>query len=404
MKITSVQPILVTVPEPWEHGMRPSTYGFVQVETDAGVVGFGETYIAWYNPEIVPPLVEHFANVVLGEDPAAINGLWQKMYVKAMRWGAVGPPISVLSAIEIALWDILGKSAGLPVYQLLGGLAHDSLRCYTSIARADQQAADKLLRQGYSALKVAHVGEMLQSSHISIPELVKQECTKVETMREILGDSVDLMLDAGMPFYRKPWTIDVALPVVKALDDYQLLWMEQPVLQTNVDDYVRLRQATSTALAAGEQETTLHGYKPFFEKRAIDIVQPDATWCGGISEDMKIMASAEAHDMRTVTHSFSGAVGLAANFHVGFASRNCFMVRFPNKFNPFGLGLIENAFKFKDGYIHPTGAPGLGIELPQSLIEQYPFIPNSGISHGRSPFPRPTAADWNPRDSESVSW
>ena len=404
MKITAVRPVLVTVPEPWEHGMRPSTYGFVRVETDAGIVGFGETYIAWYNPEVVPPLVEHFGNVVMGEDPLAINSLWRKMMVKSLRWGPMGPAISVLGAVEIALWDILGKVANLPVYQLLGGLAHDSLRCYTSIARADQEAADKLLGQGYSALKVAHIGEMLQTPHITIPDLINQECAKVEAMREVLGDGVDLMLDPGMPFYRRPWSADIALRVVKALDSYNLLWMEQPALQTNVDDYVRIRQLTTTALAAGENETTLHGYKPFFEKRAIDIVQPDVTWCGGISEDMKIMAAADAHDMRTVTHSFSGAVGLAANFHVGFVNRNCFMVRFPTKYNPFGLGLIEQAFEFKDGYIHPTGAPGLGIDLPDSLVEQYPFIPNSGISHGRSPFPRPTNPDWSPAELDTVSW
>ena len=109
MKITAVRPVLVTVPEPWEHGMRPSTYGFVRVETDAGIVGFGETYIAWYNPEVVPPLVEHFGNVVMGENPLAINSLWRKMMVKSLRWGPMGPAISVLGAVEIALWDILGR-------------------------------------------------------------------------------------------------------------------------------------------------------------------------------------------------------------------------------------------------------------------------------------------------------
>ena len=206
MKITAVRPVLVTVPEPWEHGMRPSTYGFVRVETDAGIVGFGETYIAWYNPEVVPPLVEHFGNVVMGEDPLAINSLWRKMMVKSLRWGPMGPAISVLGAVEIALWDILGKVANLPIYQLLGGLAHDSIRCYTSIARADREAADKLLGQGYSALKVAHIGEMLQAPHITIPDLINQECAKVEAMREVLGDGVDLMLDPGMPFYRRPWS------------------------------------------------------------------------------------------------------------------------------------------------------------------------------------------------------
>ena len=342
--------------------------------------------------------------MVLGEDPFDIHALWRKMQVKALRWAPTGPSISALGGVEIALWDILGKALDAPVYQLLGGKAHDDLRCYTSIANANKPQAERLVNEGYSALKVAHVGEMLQERHISIPDLIAQERAKVEAMRDVLGDSVDLILDPGMPFNRKPWLADTALRVVRALDEYQLLWMEQPVLQTNVDDYVRIRQLTETPLAAGENETTLHGYKPFFEKRAIDIVQPDTTWCGGISEDMKIMAAADAYDMRTVTHSFSSAVGLAANYHVGFANRNCFMVRYPEKDNPFAKAMIGQAFEFDDGYIRPTGAPGLGIEIPDDLIEAYPFVPNSGISHARSPFPRPTDPKWVPSNRDIASW
>ena len=374
------------------------------METDAGITGYGESYIAWYAPEVFRSLIEHFGAVVVGEDPFDIHALWRKMQVKALRWAPTGPSISALGGVEIALWDILGKALDTPVYQLLGGKAHDDLRCYTSIANANKPQAERLVNEGYSALKVAHVGEMLQGRHISIPDLIAQERAKVEAMREVLGDSVDLILDPGMPFNRKPWLADTALRVVRALDEYQLLWMEQPVLQTNVDDYVRIRQLTETPLAAGENETTLHGYKPFFEKRAIDIVQPDATWCGGISEDMKIMAAADAHDMRTVTHSFSSAVGLAANYHVGFANRNCFMVRYPEKDNPFAKAMIGQAFEFDDGYIRPTGAPGLGIEIPNDLIEAYPFVPDSGISHARSPFPRPTDPKWSPSNRDIASW
>ena len=404
MKITDVESILLTVPEKWEHGTRPSTCGFVRVKTDVGITGLGESYVAWYAPEIVPSHVEHFREVIVGEDPFDINRLWRKMFIKSMRWGPVGPPISILGAIEIALWDILGKAVKLPVYQLLGGLAHDSLRCYTSIARPDQKMADSLLGLGYSALKVAHSGGMVQERHITLPALIKQERDKVEVMRKLLGIDVDLMMDPALTFNRRPWSVDTAVKVVKALDDYDLLWMEQPALQTNVDDYVRIRQVTTTPIAAGENGTLLHDYKAFFEKKAIDIVQPDATWCGGISEDMKIMAAADAHDMRTVTHSFSCAVGLAANFHVAFVNRNCFMVRYPNKKNPLGSGLIDQAFTFKDGYIYPTGAPGIGIELTDDLIEKYPYVPDSGISHGRSPFPRPTDPDWKPGDRDTVSW
>ena len=404
MKITDVEPILLTVPQKWEYGIRPSTFGFVRIKTDAGLTGLGESYVTWYLPEIIPPLVEHFGNVVVGENPLDINRLWQKMFVKAMRWGHVGPGISVLGAIEIALWDILGKAAKMPVHQLLGGLAHDSLRCYSSMAKPDVELADRLLSVGYSAIKVTHTGGMSQPTHISVPALVARERDKVESMKKILGDDVDLMLDPALMFNRKPWSVDTAVQVIKALDEYNLLWFEQPASQTNVDDYVRIRQVTSTPLAAGENGTTLHDYKPFFEKRAIDIVQPDVSWCGGISEAMKIMAAAEAHDMRVVPHSFSGAVGIAANYHVAFANRSCFMVPFHYKENPLASGLLDQAFKFEDGYVRPTGLPGLGVDLTDELIEKYPFVKNSGISHGRSPFPRPTPDDWKPVARDVASW
>jgi L-alanine-DL-glutamate epimerase-like enolase superfamily enzyme len=404
MKITDVEPLLLTVPQKWEHGIRPSTFGFVRIKTDSGLTGLGESYVTWYVPEIVPPLVEHFGNVVIGEDPFNINALREKMFVKSLRWGPVGPGISVLGAIEIALWDILGKALEKPVYQLLGGAVHDCLRCYSSMAKPDQALADKLLTAGYSAIKVNHTGGMSHFDHISTPTLIARECEKVESMKKILGDEVDLMLDPALTFHRQPWSVDTAVQVIKALDPYYLLWFEQPSQQTHVDDYVRIRQATSTPLAAGESCTTLHEVKPFFEKRAIDICQPDASWCGGIAEAMKIMAAAEAHDMRVVPHSFSGAAGIAANYHVAFANRSCFMAPFHFKENPLASGLIKEAFTFKNGYLTPTGRPGLGVELTDEIIKKYPYVKNSGISHGRSPFPRPAPRDWEPAPKDVAAW
>ena len=134
MKIVNVEPILLTTYTKWQWGTRPCTYGFVRVTTDNGLVGFGETYVAWYAPEVIPPYVEHFGNVVVGEDPFQINRLWRMMHVKALRWSPLGVAVTVIGAIEMALWDILGKSLEVPVYQLLGGLAHNQIRCYTSLA------------------------------------------------------------------------------------------------------------------------------------------------------------------------------------------------------------------------------------------------------------------------------
>lgn len=409
MRITNVETLLLTVPTRYTWGIRPHNFAIIRVMTDSGLVGLGETLLAYYVPELVPAQVNHFRDVVLGENPFEINRLWRKMFVKAMRWGYKGPAISVLGAIEIALWDILGKALEMPIYELLGGLAHDRLRCYASTGNPGFPLENTLARfrdladAGFTALKTMH-GYAGQPLPVGVASLVRQEREKVEAMRRALGDDVDLMMDPAMPFNRAPWSGDVALQVVKALDDYHLLWMEQPVPQTNVDDYVRIRRLTKTPLAAGENATTLHDLKPFFEKRAIDIVQPDSTWCGGIGECMKIVAAAEAHSMRVAPHCYSGAVGLAANYHVAFASRACFIVEFPTSPNPLINELTESLFKFRDGYLYPPAAPGLGIELNERLIEDYPFVAGSGLSHGRSPFPRPIPARWQSKSQDAISW
>ena len=160
MKITDVQTILLTVASKWLWGSRPRTFSFVRVSTDAGLTGLGETLLGFYVPELVSPLTEHFRNVIVGEDPRDIHRLWRKMFVKAMRWGHVGPPITVLGAIEVALWDILAKSLDVPVYQLLGGKAHQRLRCYASTGCPACSPLEKTLAAR------ARSGNFRQSRHL----------------------------------------------------------------------------------------------------------------------------------------------------------------------------------------------------------------------------------------------
>ena len=297
----------------------------------------------------------------------------------------------------------------MPIYQLLGGKCHESLRCYAStgspaypLEKALDYFAD-LVSRGYTGIKTIH-GYAGRPGPETLPGLLKQERAKFSAMREGLGDDVDLMLDPAAPFNRRPWSVDTAVKVISALEEFDLLWVEQPVLQTNVEDYVRIRQCCSTPLAAGENATTLHDIKPFLERRAIDICQPDAAWCGGIGQFMKIVAAAEAHDMRIAPHCFSGAVGLAANYHAAFACESCFIVEFPTAENALVAELFGGAFEFDHGMIRPTGAPGLGLHLSDDLIDRFRFAPGSGLSHARSPFPRPIPNRWRPSGDESPAW
>lgn len=407
MKITEVEPIVLTVRARWLWGTRPHNFSFVRVHTDAGLCGTGESLLGYYVPEQVPPLVAHFGHVVRGRDPFAIEALRDAMFIKALRWGHVGPAVSVLGAIEMALWDLLGKALDVPLYQLLGGLAQDRLRCYASTGspawpmdRTLSQLS-KLVDRGFSAVKTVH-GYVDRPAPVGVAALVAQEVEKFGTLREHLGDDVDLMLDPAAPFNRAPWSGDTAVQVIRALDPFHLLWVEQPVAQTNVDDYVRIRSRCATPLAAGENATTVHDLKPFLERHALDIVQPDAAWCGGVGECLKMVAAAEAHDLRVAPHCFCGPVGLAANYHIACARRSCFIVEYPTHENPITAPLLAGAFTFGDGWLRPTGRPGLGIELDDALRAAHPFVPRSGLSDATSPFPRPVPPDWQaPTEDEA---
>lgn len=410
MKIIDVECILMTLPSKCVWGTRPHNFSFVRVTTDTEITGLGETLLGFYVPEMVPSMVKHFRDVVVGEDPWSIQRLWENMYVKALRWGHVGPAISVIGAIEIALWDILGKSLQIPVHQLLGGCVHDRLRCYASTGspawpmEKTLKRFEDLTSKGFTALKTIH-GYMGREEPVSVAGLVKQEINKFTALRNAFGNDIDFMIDPAAPFNRQPWSGDVALRVVKALDEFNLMWVEQPVRVDKINDYLNIRKHCTTPLAAGENATTLQDLKPFLETRALDIVQPDSIWCGGIGECVKMVAAAEAHDMRTAPHCFSGVVGLCANYHVAFASRSCFIVEFPVHETPvINRTLMESAFTFKDGYLYPAGGPGLGVELPEELIKEYPFVPGTGLSHARSPFPRPTPAGWQPHTDGRLSW
>jgi L-alanine-DL-glutamate epimerase-like enolase superfamily enzyme len=212
------------------------------------------------------------------------------------------------------------------------------------------------------------------------------------------------MIDPAAPFNRQPWSGDFARQVLAALEEYRLLWIEQPVLPSRIDDYREIRKHVKTALAAGENGTTLEDFRPYFAQRVIDIVQPDAVWCGGVTEMRRLIAASEAHGLRTAPHCFSGAVGIAANYHVALTSPSCFIVELPGAGNPLIRPLLEPAFTFRKGLLFPTDKPGLGVDIPDEILNKYPFVPGSGLSHPRSPFPRPVPPDWQAPSSDSLSW
>lgn len=341
----------------------------VRITTNEGIEGIGEIGESAFLPRAVERIViDRFKPMIVGEDPVNIEKLWQKMYVRSAHWGRKGVIIPVISGLEIALWDILGKLYNKPLYELIGGAYRDKIRVYAS-AGMDKVVGDiieeakKFVKQGYRGfkLRIGHEDPVL-------------DIETVKTVREAIHDNVDLMVDAGQCYVDFPWDFNTALRVARELEDCKLFWLEEPLPPDDVEGYIRLSNATDIPIAAGENEFTRYGFKDLITKRAVDIIQPDVTRSGGISECKKIAAIASAYNMRCAPHIFGTGVGFMANMHFIVSTPNAFIMEYDCTLNPLRDELLIEQPKFDDGYIKMVkGLPGLGIKLTDEIINKFPF-------------------------------
>lgn len=359
MKITDVQAIPLRIPQKMKFA-KPKT-GFdtesdghvlVKILTDEGITGIGE---AWrLTPRAVAKfIVEALKPRLLGEDPTRIEALWQKMYVATFRYGRKGMVLNAISGVEIALWDILGKACGLPVYKLLGGARHESIRGYASLppyGRPEEAATDAaaLVESGYHMVK-----------------LHQRDLDSVAKTRQAIGEGIDLALDVN-----GCWTRREAVRMAQAMEEYNLRWLEEPI--NPMDDYDGLRfvrERSNISIAAGENEYTHHGFKTLIEKDAVDILQPDVIKAGGLSCCRKILGIAEAWNIPLITHSFYYGPGVAATAH--FVMANPFGNEMEICTTPIEENFIAPDFRPVKGKITVSDAPGLGIELVEDVVKKY---------------------------------
>ena len=383
MKITAVEPILLSAPLAdglvrWSGGsFQVANACLVRVHTDEGITGLGDTYGGGlFAPEAARSVVEHFADMVTGDDATNIAGIWQRLYSQTIFWGRTGLVLSVLSALEMALWDLNAKALGVPVYRMLGGLAHDRLPVYAS-GGLDQSDADfvaeleQYAAAGFDAVKVR------------IGHGARADGQRVALARRTVGPDFKLMVDAVQGHNPNPWHAGDAVVVARALADFDLTWFEEPCAATDYEGYAAVRAKAAMPIAGGESSATIHDFKQFFERRALDIAQPDAAHCGGILEFQRIAALADAVGARVVPHAWGSGPALVSNYHVAFATAACFMVEYPTISNPLRQELLVEPLAMRDGYLLPPTAPGLGLELTQSTIDRYPFQPGSAVKMGQ---------------------
>jgi galactonate dehydratase len=346
----------------------PPRWMLLKVETDAGIVGWGEPVIEG-RARTVEAAVRELEPYLIGQDPGRINDLWQTMYRGGFyRGGAI--LMSAIAGIDQALWDIKGKALGVPVYELLGGKVRDKMKMYSWVGGdrpSDVIAAIHKLRAiGIDTFKMNGTEEFKM---LDTARAVDEAVGRIAEIRAAFGNQIEF----GIDFHGR-----VAAPMAKvllrALEPYRPLFVEEPVLAEQAEYYPRLAEATSIPLAAGERMYSRFEFKRVFEQGGIAIVQPDLSHAGGITECVKIAAMAEAYDVALAPHCPLGPVALAACLHVDLVSHNAVLQEqsMGIHYNQ-GAELLDYVnnpedFSMRDGFIQALPRPGLGVEIDEERV------------------------------------
>lgn len=363
MKISQIE--LFKVPPRWL---------FLKVSTDEGVFGWGEPIVEG-RADTVKACVEELSEYLVGTDPGAIEDLWQVVYRGGFYRG--GPVLtSALSGIEQALWDIKGKSLGVPVYELLGGAVRDKMRVYAWIGGdrpADVAVSAKgALANGYTAVKMNATSEM---EWIEAPAKIEEAAARLAAAREALGPNVGIGIDFHGRVHK-----GAAKALCKELEPFKPLFFEEPVLAENNEALVELARCTTVPIATGERMFTRWGFKQVLTQGCVDILQPDLSHAGGIWEGRKIAAMAEAFDVAVAPHCPLGPITLAASLQLDFCTPNAFIQEqsLGIHYNQ-GSDLLDyladpTVFHYQEGYVPKLTAPGLGIEIDEAKVREMAAI------------------------------
>ena len=337
----------------------------VEIFTDDGLVGIGDAALA---PQVTKQVIDlHLKQLLIGKDPWDIEFLWQHMYRKTMAFGRRGIGMIAISAVDIALWDILGKSAKQPVYRLLGGRTKPRIPVYASrlysVELSELAAEAKRYKaEGYKAMKLRFGWGPSDGA-----AGMQRNLNLVRTVRETVGDGIDVMADAYMG-----WTLDYAKRMLPLLAPFHLRWLEEPVIPDDVHGYAELKSYGGIPIAGGEHEFTVYGFRDLLEARALDYIQFDTNRVGGLTQARKIAALAEAYSVPVIPHA-----GQMHNYHVVMASLNSPMAEyFPVVDVEVGNELFWYIFngepKAKDGFIDlDENVPGLGLTINEAALEQF---------------------------------
>lgn len=355
-------------------GFRFHGWLVVELFTDSGIVGLGNAALA---PRITKQVIDVYLEpLLIGKDPFDTEFLWQLMYRHTMAFGRKGIAMAAISAVDIAIWDILGKATRQPVFRLLGGKTKAKIPVYASRLYSQplpQLAAEaqRYKDQGYRAMKLRFGWGPVDGA-----AGMQRNRELVRTVREVIGDEIDLMADAYMG-----WTLDYARRMLPLLEPFRLRWLEEPVIPDDIAGYASLRSLGRIPIAGGEHEFTVYGFRQMLEAKALDYIQFDSNRVGGITQARKICALAESYEVPVVPHA-----GQMHNFHVVMSSMNCPMAEFfPMVDVEVGNELFWYIFDGEptpvDGYITlADDVPGLGLTVKEKALAAFEVIEDQSPS------------------------
>jgi L-rhamnonate dehydratase len=332
---------------------------WLEIETEAGVTGVARPIsplIAYICRNVLKP-------VLVGKDPLAVERIWDQMY-RTQVHGRKCDTMIAISAVDIALWDIIGKLRDEPVYRLLGGPVKDKIRAYASCLgwslkpELVTKRAQMYVDQGYTAMKW-----FFRHGASDGVKGEEENLLLAKTLRDAVGYDVDIMLDCWMS-----WGVNYTVKMARKLERYEPTWIEEPVMGDMVDEMAEITRRVDIPVSGAEHEYTRWGFKQIIEKRALDILQPDPTWAGGISETQKICTLASAAGIPVVPHSGNAPI----TQHIWF-SQNVDVVPLAEylvKWNPYTQALDKEVLAPVKGYVYPTKKPGLGIELDEEKVTE----------------------------------
>lgn len=328
----------------------------VKVHTDDGRTGIGSVYS---HPALVDEVVvRQLQPLLAGEDPRDVESLWQKMYRWTRWYGRKGAAMSALGGLDTAFWDLRAQAEQKPLWKLLGG-QRSACPAYASA----------LLWQSHEELAAEanrHMERGFRRMKMRLGRSEEEDVEAIRTVRRAIGPSYDFMADASMRYH-----VELARRIGEVLAENEVFWFEEPFEPDDIDSYAALRGTVAVPLAAGENEFGLQGFRELIRAKAVDIVQPDASRCGGISEMLRVARLAAEEGLKVAPHSWSDAVAIVANAHVVASLPHGLTVEIDQTGNPFVERLLVEPLRIVDGELRLSERPGLGVELDMAAVERH---------------------------------